>query len=312
MKELFIGIDVGGTRTKYGLVEVETGTVYESRVQPTEKGSEKAFLQQVCEVVKGFQQAAFKRGSEVRSIGMGIPGFTTENGEVLTTYGSLPFMEAYPLVQNLRNFFSIPIAIDNDARVVCLGEAIYGAGRDHNRVLTLTLGTGVGFGFVVDKKFTEALPFAHMAGNMSIAEEGGDCYCGKKGCLEALVSSTGILRLAEAEGGIPQTLTVEEIFTAATTGCSEAQTVVKKVIGYLHTAIHNYTNLFAPEVVVLGGGIARSLAPHLGQIKGRSYMGPFPGYDFQLAVSDLHETAGMLGAAALAHTVYQPAKQKSL
>ena len=97
MNKLFIGVDVGGTRTKYGLTDPATGTVYKSSVLPTEKEDEKAFLQQLCEAVRLFQDVALQINGEVGGIGIGVPGFTTEEGDVLTTYGSLPFMEAYPL-----------------------------------------------------------------------------------------------------------------------------------------------------------------------------------------------------------------------
>lgn len=302
MTDFFIGIDVGGTRTKYGLVDA--GGVRRSEVLPTEK-DEPTFLRQLCGVVESFRRAALQSGGGVAGLGIGVPGFTTEDGAVLTTYGAVPFMEAYPLVKKLNGLFPLPCATDNDARAVALGEAVHGAGRGHRRVLSLTLGTGVGFGFVVDGRFTDVAPFAHMGGNMTVTDEGGDCYCGKTGCLEALVSSSGILRLAQAQTGIPATLTVEDIFSEAATGYPAAVAVVQKVIGYLHTAVHNYANLFAPNVVVLGGGIAKGLLPYLNQIKGRSYMGPYPGYDFELALSALEESAGMLGAAALARSVVQ-------
>ena len=300
MNKLFIGVDVGGTRTKYGLTDPATGTVYKSSVLPTEKEDEKAFLHQVCEAVRLFQDVALQINGEVGGIGIGVPGFTTEEGDVLTTYGSLPFMEAYPLGQKLQSRISLPVVIDNDARMVCLGEAVFGKGKGFKRVLTLTLGTGVGFGFVVDRRFTDAVPLSHMGGNMRIADEGGDCYCGKRGCLEALVSSTGIENLAGSLGVNGNRFLAETIFSDAQAGHPNALAVVKKVCAYLHTAIHNYVNLFAPGIVVLGGGIAKSLAPYVNEIKGRSYMGPFPVYDFTLAVSDLQESAGMLGAAALA------------
>lgn len=299
MKELFfIGIDIGGTRTKSGLVNLATGEVIDCVVQPTEKKEAAAFLTQTGITINQLKEAAAKRGGTVSGIGIGVPGFTTKGGMVQTTYGSLEFMETFPIKAIVEKEFSLPCLVENDARTVSLGEALYGKGAGFERVLTLTLGTGVGFGFIVNKKFVETAPLSHMGGHITLTSEGGDCYCGKSGCLEALVSSAGMASLA-TEAGFNDGTSAEAIFTAATNGDNLAKAVIEKLIHYLHAAIHNYANLFAPDVIVLGGGIARGLLPYLEKIKGQKYMGPYPGYDFQLTVSALEEQAGMLGSAGL-------------
>jgi glucokinase len=193
---LTIGVDIGGTRTKYGLVNTLTGAVIHTVVQPTEKQDEVQFLKQVDTAIGEFKAVALQIGCSIKSIGFGVPGFVNEEGVVETTYGFLAFMESYPLRSIIEKQFGISCSLDNDARTVCLGEALYGKGKHYKRVLTLTLGTGVGFGLVVNGHFTDPLPVAHMGGDMKINDDGDACYCGKKGCLEALVSSTGILSLA--------------------------------------------------------------------------------------------------------------------
>lgn len=299
---LTIGVDIGGTRTKYGLVNTRTGEVLHSVVQPTEKKDANIFLQQVSDVVKKFKTFAAQAGIQIAGIGFGVPGFINENGIVETTYGFLEFMESYPMKSIIEKEYSLPCFLDNDARTVSLGEALYGKGKNYKRVLTLTLGTGVGFGFVVNGRFTEPLPLAHMGGHIKITDDGATCYCGKKGCLEALVSSAGIIDLAvrnNFNGGS----SVEAIFEAALAGNEDAVIVVDNVITYLHIAIHNYVNLFAPDMIVLGGGIAKGLAPYLDRIKGKSYLSPYPAYSFKLRISELEEHSGMLGSAALFQSV---------
>ncbi len=294
-----IGIDIGGTRTKFGLVDLDDGRVIKTLVLPTEKKDAGIFLEQVGIAIEQFRVIAEEGNNQIAGIGIGIPGFTTEDGIVTTTYGFLDFMENYPIKKIIEDKFSLPCLIDNDARVVSLGEAIYGKGKGYERVLTLTLGTGVGFGLVANGKFTEPLALAHMGGHMKITDAGGDCYCGKRGCLEALVSSSGIIALAKNKLGLAGELSPEEIFAAASNGNKDAMDVVEKVTGYLHTAIHNYANLFAPGMIVLGGGVAKGLKPYLEKIKGENYLSAYPGYDFTLTVSELEEAAGMLGSAAL-------------
>ena len=300
---LAIGVDIGGTRTKSGLINIVTGEVIGSIIQPTEKKDARLFLEQVGFVIQEFKQMASLRGIPIKGIGIGVPGFTNEDGIVVTTYGFLEYMENYPLESLVEKEFLLSCLIDNDARVVSLGEALFGHGKGYKRVLTLTLGTGVGFGLVINGKFTDALPLSHMGGNIAITNEGGKCYCGKMGCLEALVSSNGILNLAH-KNGFSRDVSVQKIFEAAKEGILKAMEVVEKVIEYLHIAIHNYVNLFAPDMIVLGGGIAKSLLPYTKKIKGKMYMGPYPGYNFELAISQLEESAGMLGSAALFNALH--------
>lgn len=296
-----IGVDIGGTRTKYGLVNTTTGEVMHVFVEPTEKENAERFLHQVGVAIRQFNNIAAQSGGKIEGIGFGVPGFINDQQRVETTYGFLTFMENYPLKTIIEDGHGMRCILDNDARTVSLGEALYGRGKGYNRVLTLTLGTGVGFGFVVNGQFTEQLPLAHMGGHMKITNEGGECYCGKTGCLEALVSSTGILQLAK-DTNFNGELSVKNIFEEALKGDSAAALVVENVTNYLHTAIHNYINLFAPDMIVFGGGIAKSLAPYLEKIKGKRYLSPYPGYQFQLAASQLEETAGILGSAALLQT----------
>ncbi len=307
--EFIIGVDVGGTRTKAGLVNIATGEVVQANVQATEKNDAQLFVAQLDSAIENFKRTAAQIGGTVSGIGIGVPGFTTAGGQVLTTYGAVSFMENYPLKQVVEERFSIPCSIDNDARAVALGEAVFGKGKGFDRVLVLTLGTGVGFGFVVSGRFSDAAPFSHMGGNMVVTSTGGECYCGKSGCLEALVSSSGIIHLSK-EAGLENIASSQTVFELAASGNGIATQVVDQVIQYLHTAIHNYTNLFAPDIIVLGGGIAKNLSPYLDKIKGRSYMGPYPGYDFRLTVSSLQEEAGVLGCAALLTHRHQKPEQQ--
>jgi len=298
IKTFSIGVDIGGTRTKYGLVDECLGNVVQQVIFPTEKNDAHLFLKQVEGVINDFNDSVSPLQYDIGSIGFGIPGFINEENVIITTYGFLSFMENYPLKDIVEKKFNIPCLMDNDARTVGLGEALYGEGRNYKRVLTLTLGTGVGFGFVVNGKFTDPLPLSHMGGHMKILENGALCYCGKTGCLEALLSSTGIINLAKINHWNGQ-LSAEAIFEAAFHKDVIAVKVVDHFINCLQTGIYNYVNLFAPDMIVLGGGIAQSLHPYFDRIKSENYLLPYPGYSFELRISKLGELSGILGSAAL-------------
>ena len=302
MNEFAIGVDIGGTRTKLGLVNLCTGAIQHVIVAPTERDSEALFLQHIVNAVRDFRNL-LPAAAVLKGIGLGVPSYVDGAGVVDNTYGFLGFMENYPLKSNLEKLVELTCLIDNDARVVALGEAFFGAGKQYQRVLVLTLGTGLGVGFIVDRLFPDSLPLAHMSGHMSIQSEGALCYCGKRGCLESLVSSAAITDeriVAEITKENPvNQITMEKVFALANSGVAPAKKVVDNLVVALHKGIHNYINLLAPDIIILGGGISKGLAGLEKQIINGDYLLPFTSYKVSLVISDLQEQAGILGAASL-------------
>ncbi|MBC8034781.1 MAG: ROK family protein [Chitinophagaceae bacterium] len=291
MDRFAIGVDIGGTRTKLGFVNIHSGEVMQIAVVPTERDNEAVFLQQIRAIAANFIQASLASGFQLTGIGLGVPAYIDQHGRVDSTYGFLPFMDnGYPLRSRIEEALKMPCRIDNDARVVALGEAHYGAGKGRDRVLVLTLGTGLGIGWVVGGRFPDGRPLGHMGGHISIRSSGERCYCGKQGCLEALVSSAAVP---------PQWTNMEQMFTEATRGNADAVSQVDDLLDALHTGIHNYVNLLAPDIIVLGGGIAQGLKGYEHRLKNDGYLLPHTTYQFELALSTLKENAGILGAAAL-------------
>ena len=313
MKTLAIGIDIGGTRTKIGLVNLDTGQVEAICISPTETQDGDRFLALLGDAIDQFKAKLAVEQTYLSGVGIGVPGFVFADGIVDSTYGFLEFMEDYPLAKKIQQQHGLPCRLDNDARVVALGEAIYGHGRGRSvgripgvpvsRVLVLTLGTGLGIGFTIDGKLDGQLPFAHMGGHMTITTNDFVCYCGKTGCLESLVSGAGIGRIASRLGW-PQKypeipLTAESIFIQKNSGNADAVVIVQEYIGYLSTGIDNYVNLFAPDIIVLGGGIAKGLKNETDKLYTPSLLNPFKAYKTTIAISELEEQAGILGSAAL-------------
>lgn len=303
MSNLAIGIDIGGTRTKIGLVDIEAGKVLDILIYPTETKDGDKFLATITDAVEKLKAIAAKKANSIIGIGFGVPSFVFENGVVDSTYGFLDFMEDYPLKDLIEAQHNLPCLLDNDARVVALGEALYGEGKAYNRVLVLTLGTGLGLGFTVGGKLSEALPYAHMGGHISIVENDVVCYCGKKGCLEALVSATGlcnaatILNWQEKYRDLP--LSAENIFKERKNNNPDAVLLIDDFINYLQTGIDNYINLYAPDMIVLGGGVAKGLINDLNKLYSPNLLRPYKNYKVVLAISKLEEEAGILGSAAL-------------
>lgn len=298
-----IGIDIGGTRTKIGLVNLETGVVEAMLVTPTETKDSARFLHLIGDAITTIKEKVAAQQGTLTGVGIGVPGFVLANGVVDSTYGFLEFMEDYPLADYLQQQHDLPCRLDNDARVVALGEAIYGQGKGHSRVLVLTLGTGLGLGFTIDGKLDGPLPFAHMGGHLTVTTNDTVCYCGKTGCLESLVSSTGIVQIANRLGWADKyadlPLTAETIFTQKHAGNPDADAIVEEYVGYLRTGIDNYINLYAPDRIVLGGGIAKGLAGEVERLHTPGFLRSYKAYKTSIVISTLAEQAGILGSAAL-------------
>ena len=303
MKKTAIGIDIGGTRTKAGLVDLENGIVLETIITPTEKKDSEKFLQIINSSIDKLKEAAARKNSELLGVGFGVSSFVFKDGFVDSTYGFLEFMEDYPLAQYIQEYSSLPCRADNDARVVALGEALYGKGKGFNRVLVLTLGTGLGLGFVAGGKFETPLPYFHMGGHMKIKHSDQKCYCGKTGCLEALVSSQGFVDAAHRldwKTRFPElSINAETIFMAEQQGNPLAAVIVEDFLEDLKTGIDNYINLFAPDIIIIGGGIAKGMSPYIDRLKTIDFLTPFKAYKVRIALSELDEHSGILGSAAL-------------
>ncbi len=303
MKKLAIGIDIGGTRTKFGLVDLEKGEVLEMLISSTETKDSDKFLEIINSGIDQLKTAAQKEQSTILGVGFGVTGFVFDDGMVDSTYGFLDFMEDYPLSEYIQKYSALPCRADNDARVVALGEALYGIGKGQNRVLVLTLGTGLGLGFIANGKFETNLPYAHMAGHISVGRTDFKCYCGKEGCLEALVSATGIVESAKRMGWEQKhpnlELNVQTIFKAEQEGNEDAKQIVTEFLGYLKTGIDNYINLFAPDMIIIGGGVSKGMKPYLDKLTQIDFLPPYKSYKVKIALSELDEHSGILGSAAL-------------
>jgi len=303
LKTLAIGIDIGGTRTKVGLVDLRAGQVLDTLIYPTETQNATRFEQTLSDAIHTMKQSLKPPQTELKGVGIGVSSFVFADGTVDSTYGFLAFMEDYPLARIIEKTHALPCRLDNDARLVALGEALYGSGRGFDRVLVLTLGTGLGLGFVVNQRLEGKLPYAHMGGHMTVALNDQRCYCGKTGCLESLVSATGMMSSAkrrysqETQSTMPET--VEAIFEAAKGGDGIARQLVEEYMAHLRTGLGNYINLFAPDRIVLGGGVAKGLGPYLSELVPSGQLGPYKNYQTTVVQSALEEQSGILGSAAL-------------
>lgn len=291
-----IGIDIGGTNTKIGLVDVYN-KLLASKTIPTlaENGPEET-IKRISETALIMLEENDILIEQCIGAGIGIPGTVDSKNGILNYSNNIKWANVN-VKELAEKIIPLPVSIANDADCAVLGEAVAGAGKYYEDVVLLTLGTGVGGGVIINGKIYEG---GSEPGHMVIEKDGEQCTCGRKGCLEAYVSLTALKR--ETQKAFGREVVPEELFKMAKDGNQTAVKVVSAYIEALGTGITNIVNIFRPKLVLLGGGIASGnqipLEP-LREILEKNCFGGGHGIIPKLELAALGNEAGMTGAAAL-------------
>lgn len=295
-----IGIDIGGTDTKIGLVDVHQKLI-DAVCIPTE--AEKPVKEVIQKVGERALELLEKNGipmDQCVGAGIGVPG-TVDRKAGVVRYSNNIRWEEVRLADEIGKYLPIPVEIANNADCAALGEAVAGAGKECSDVVMLTLGTGVGGGIILDGEIYEGRGMGGSElGHMVIVENGEPCTCGRRGCLEAYVSITALKREAYRAAG--KEMDQEEIFALAEQGDPEMKKVVDTYIRRLGLGIVNIVNIFRPQLVLLGGDIPKqgeALLSPLRRIVEEECFGRDKGDVPEIEEAILGREAGMIGAAGL-------------
>jgi glucokinase len=262
---MYIGIDLGGTNIKGGLVTGE-GQVVEAKDTPTEvDGGVEHVLSRMAGVIRYLIQSAGK--IPVRGAGIGCPGQINVKKGIYYEGPNFPRWNNVPIVFELEKRVGIPIVIDNDANLAALGEYAFGGGKGVTEMILITLGTGVGGGLILNGQLYHGITdAAGEVGHTSINLTGPTCACGRNGCLEAYVGTRGILQRLKGKldkgektslSSIPfETLTPKDIGMAGAQGDPVAVAVLREIGGFLGFGVANLANMLNIQKIVIGGGIA--------------------------------------------------------
>ncbi len=311
MKKI-VGIDVGGTFIKGGIVD-ENGRIWIEDKTPTEteKGGDRVALN-IANLAKSLMERAGLSASEVKGLGMGVPGMINgKEGRVIFA-GNLGW-ENFPVGEKVAALTGLTVKVANDANVAALAEVKFGAAKEYEDIVMLTLGTGVGGGIVVGGKLVEGNKGAGAELGHVVVHTGGEqCTCGRKGCMEAYASATAIIRDTKRAmqahtdskmwkiGGLEQ-VTGKTAFDYQDSD-PYANEVVEKYIEKLACGITNFANIFRPQAILLGGGVCAqgdSLIRPLQKLVDRDIFAGDRGPQVPILVARLGNSAGLLGAAAL-------------
>lgn len=249
----FIGVDLGGTNVRAAKVD-EQGQLLQVVKEATEidKGVDHVIhkIISMIESIDGYK--------ECEGIGMGVPGpVDTKNGKMMLA-SFLPGFEGYPLVKQFREHFQMPVYMDNDVNVACMGEAMLGAGKNHDSVYYVTLSTGVGGALVIDKRVVSgAHGFAGEIGNVIIDRNRENISHLNVGAVENEASGTAITRKGKEVFGDDRIDHAGDVFDLAREKNPQAISLCEEATYDLAQLFSIIAHICDPEVFVLGGGLMK-------------------------------------------------------
>jgi glucokinase len=312
MKDVMAGIDIGGTNTIFGLVDISGNVIAEDRLKTAEYSDIKDFI--------SVQHAALDKmleenpGHRLIGLGVGAPNANYHKGTIeLAT--NLAWKGIVPLADFLKERVHVPVIVTNDANAAAMGEMIFGGAKGMKDFIVLTLGTGLGSGIVINGEVVYGhTGFAGELGHITIVPGGRDCGCGRKGCYETYASASGLVRtfinlLSERREesslrDLPVSqLTSKKIVEEAQKGNRIAMEAVNYTAEMLALGIVNAITFTSPEAVFLFGGLVKAGELLLTPVRKYVDLNVMPIFKGKVKIlpSGVSESnAAVLGAAALA------------
>jgi len=319
-KEYAIGIDLGGTFIKGGVIDLEGKVIHSTSIDTEADKGPDAVLSRIAELCHTVVKGAKIGWNQVKCVGVGTPGPLNRAKGMVYTAPNLPGWTNVPVVKVLQGKLNCAVALENDANAAAFAENWVGAGKGAESMILLTLGTGIGGGVVLEGNVWHGQDdAAGELGHMSINYEGPRCNCGSYGCIEAYASAPATVRRALA--GIKEgrktalksvlekngEITAKDIYDAAVAGDALARETIETTGRLLGIAIANFVNIFNPQIVVLFGGLAGAgdmlFGPVTEEVKKR---GLKPSADtVKILPARLGGNAGIIGAAGCALKTFE-------
>ncbi len=312
IRKYYVGIDLGGTFIKGGIVDDLGRIIYTDKVPTEKEGGRDTVCANIARLALSLIDRVGLSKDDVEGIGMGVPGMIDSEKGIVILSNNLKWYD-FNIAQQVSSLTGLKVKIANDANVATLAEAKFGAAKNKRHVVMLTLGTGVGGGIVADGKLLEGnFCVGAELGHTVIVKNGEQCTCGRRGCLEAYASATAIIRDTKRKMNEHPESKMWEIGTLdAVTGKTAfdykdvdvwAKEVVDNYVENLAIGITNFANIFRPEVVLLGGGVCAQgdeLINPIQEIVRRDMFAGSAGPDVPVLTATLENSAGTLGAASL-------------
>ncbi len=312
----YIGIDIGGTNLKAGLVD-EHYRITATKKMPLHFAS----MEQMGETLAGMAAALVEENgvdrAQVASVGMGFPGPVDDRRGVVIKTVNIPIHSMPAAEMFHRRWPGVPVHLGNDADCAALGEYYHFEDKKVESLILVTLGTGIGTGIILNGKIHSGINgCAGEGGHIVIVHNGEPCTCGRRGCWERYASANALIRqtcaameadrssvMWEMAGGNLANVDGRTAFEAMRRGDPAARSVVDQYLAYLADGLANYVNIFQPEVICLGGGVSHErdedlLLPLQSMVLDQCFGREAPRRP-RIVKAKLGNDAGIIGAALL-------------
>jgi len=311
-----LAIDLGGTKIFTAIISSKGQIMAKERCLTLADEGPEMVINRILSAIDRLLSQRNINLSQLDGISIAAAGAIDSEKGLITSSPNLPGWHDIPLRDIVKEKYKVDTFLINDANAATLGEHHFGAGQGVNNLILLTLGTGIGGGIIINGRlYSGTSGSAGEIGHTTIDVNGPRCDCGNTGCLEALASGTAVAKeairrirqgerssLTEIVGGKIENITAEKVSIAAQGGDSLASEVILKAATYLGVGMVNLVNIFNPEMIIIGGGMAKMgdllLNPAKQVVRERAYQ--LPAQAVQIVPAQLGNDAGVLGAAVFA------------
>ena len=299
-----IGIDLGGTSVKYGICSGK-GEVFEQfSAQTPAKATRDEILSFLIELIRQTREVARKKKVDISAVGMGTPGsVNVPRGYLMGGTPNFVHWKDVDIRGSLEPAVELPVFVDNDANLMAYGEFMFGAGKEKQNAVCVTLGTGIGGGIIIEEEIYRGSFYAGAEiGHMCIEYQGRPCRCGGNGCWETYASATAMIRDYNKLNPENPVTDTRRIFERYHSGEAAAVQIIQQEIVYLGAGLASLINIFNPEIIILGGGVSEAGEWFIEKISQAAFRRAMPvsRRKVEIRAAKLGNKAGLLGAAAFA------------
>ena len=302
MKQYVVGVDVGGTNIKLGVVGPSGQVIVRNSfaTKPFASSRIKLIAALAYEIEASIITAGLNK-KQIAGVGIGLPGLVDYEKGIVRFLPNISGWRSVHLKSILQKKVKLPVFVDNDVKIITLAESKFGAGRGVRNLVCLTLGTGVGAALILNGQLYRGQDnAAGELGHMPLNEDGPPCNCGGFGCFETYVGNRALLALASRVMG-KANITLEETFALAKKGNKKALLFWKTAAGHIGNGLVGIVNLLNPRLIIIGGGISHNekfLFKIITETIRRRAMS-LQGSAFKIKRAKFKDDAGIIGAYVL-------------
>jgi glucokinase len=308
--KIVLACDLGGTNLRMAAIASNGKILHRLKADTPKDGTVSELVRSIVGVANECRNAV-KEAGKIKALAAAVPATINVKEGIISKAPNIPALDGFRFISTISAELNLPVLLENDANSAAIGEQVFGAARGYQNTISVTLGTGVGGGIVIDGKILRGIDgTAGEIGHICVEPFGEPCGCGSRGCLEQYSSATAIVRIVrDLENQYPKSLFQKksrlssiDVYKAGTDGDELALEVFRRMGFYLGVAIGNLVNVLNPGVIVIGGGASEGWDLFIKHVNEEVNKRAFrePAKRVRIVRAGLVDDAGILGAAHLA------------